>query len=277
MKTMHESRMERSEIRQEQPVYDIQLIDVDKVFNCEKVLDGINLSVERGKTLIITGGSGQGKSVIMKHMMGLMKPDAGRVMVLGEDITCMNDRQLRHVRNHYGVLFQSVALFDSMTVFENIALPLRERTRCSENEVRERVTHKLERVGFRPKEIGHKYPAQLSGGMKKRVGLARALVLDPKIVFFDEPTTGLDTRRSNEMYQLFYQTQIDLGYTAVIVSHDVPKIFKLADHVALLADKKIQGMHTPVAFQRSENPWVRAFVESTMGHIYTTNRYEGVL
>ncbi len=257
------------------PSYAIQMLGVEKYFNCQKVLDKIDLSVEKGETLIITGESGQGKSVIMKHMLGLVKPDDGKVIVLGEDISRMSDRQLCHIRKNFGVLFQNVALFDSMTVFENIALPLRERTSYSEEKIRAHVTQKIRMMDLQGSRIEDKYPAQLSGGMQKRVGLARALILEPKIVFFDEPTTGLDARTSNDIYSLFYQTQIELGYAAVIVSHDIPKIFKLADSVALLADKVIQDVLSPEEFQRSENPLIQSFVASTMGRIYHSS--EGVI
>lgn len=250
----------------------IELIDVEKSFCGQKVLDGIQLSIIEGKTTIITGASGQGKSVILKHMLGLVHPDRGVVRVLDQDINSIGKRGRRRLREHFGVLFQNVALFDSMTVFENVALPLREHGALTEAEIRAHVEKKLSLMDLH--DINHKYPTQLSGGMKKRVGLARALILSPRIVFFDEPTTGLDVHRSNEIYRLFHRTQQELGYTAVIVSHDVPRIFKLADYVALLADGKIQGCMSPNEFQRSENPKIRSFVETTMGSIYLSEREE---
>jgi len=250
----------------------IQLQDVEKSFAGQKVLDKVNLAVPEGKTTVITGASGQGKSVILKHMLGLVRPDQGKVMVFGKDIAKLGKRELREVRTHFGVLFQNVALFDSMTVYDNVALPLRERTDASEEEIRANVGEKLAMMDL----VGadDKYPAQLSGGMQKRVGLARALALNPKVVFFDEPTTGLDAKRSSELYRLFYRTQRQLGYTAVIVSHDVPKIFKLSDYVTLLQDKVIQGCMPPEEFQRSQHPVIRAFVETTMGTIYSSEREE---
>lgn len=250
----------------------IELCNVTKTFGSQRVLDKLNLSVHEGTTLVIVGASGQGKSVILKHMLGLVKPERGKVLVFGTDIATCPRRQLKEIRKNFGVLFQNVALFDSMTVFDNVALPLRERTHFSEREIRDRVQHKLDLMDLQGAEA--KYPAQISGGMQKRVGLARALVLDPKIVFFDEPTTGLDVHKSNEIYRLFYKTQSQLGYTAVIVSHDVPKIFKLSDYVALLADKRIQGCLTPEEFQLSDNQYIRSFVETTMGPIYTSEREE---
>lgn len=250
----------------------IALTAVEKSFGSQKVLDGVSLQVRAGTTTVIVGGSGQGKSVILKHMLGLLQPDAGRVEVFGEDLARCDRRTLQRIRGDFGVLFQNVALFDSMSVYDNVALPLRERTGESETVIRRRVRDKLALMGLEGQE--QKFPAQLSGGMKKRVGLARALVLDPKVVFFDEPTTGLDVSRSNEMYRLFFETQKQLNYTAVIVSHDVPKIFKLSDYVALMAQGRLQGCLSPEAFQLSDNPLIRAFVRETMGPIYSSETEE---
>ncbi len=253
----------------------IEMLGGEKHFGHQQVLAGVNLRVCRGTTTVIVGASGQGKSVILKHMLGLMRPDAGVVRIFGQDIARASARQLKEVRREFGVLFQNVALFDSMTIYDNVALPLRERTQQRPSEIRARVEELLKMMDL--PGAGGKYPAQLSGGMQKRVGLARALALEPKIVFFDEPTTGLDVHKSNEIYRLFHHTQEELGYTAVIVSHDVPKIFKLSDHVALLAEGVIQGQLTPEEFQRSENPLIREFVETTMGPIYSSEREEAAL
>lgn len=255
-----------------QPETVIQLVNITKSYGTQRVLDKVNLEVRKGTTLVIVGASGQGKSVLLKHMLGLVKPDRGQIKVFGQDIVNCSRRQLKEIRKNFGVLFQNVALFDSMTVYDNVALPLRERTDLNEPDIRRRVEEKLALMDL--DGAGAKYPAQISGGMQKRVGLARALVLDPKIVFFDEPTTGLDVHKSNEIYRLFYKTQAQLGYTAVIVSHDVPKIFKLSDYVALLANKQVQGCMTPEEFQLSDNPHIRSFVETTMGPIYTSDREE---
>ena len=246
----------------------VELINVKKSYGDQQVLKGINLPIMEGKTTVIVGGSGQGKSQIIKHILGLIKPDSGQVMVYGKDISSVNNRELREIRTNFGVLFQNVALFDSMTIFDNVALPLRERTKKSEAEIKKIVLENLEVMDV----VGHddKYPAQISGGMKKRVGLARALVLDPKIIFFDEPTTGLDVAKSNEIYRVFFKTQTQLKYTAVIVSHDVPKIFKLADYVALLHGGLVQGCITPEEFQLSTDPVIREFVETTMGPLYSS-------
>lgn len=246
----------------------IQLTDVRKSYGRQEVLKGINLSIAEGKTTVIVGASGTGKSQIIKHILGLVKPDSGRVVVYGKEINKVSKRELKEIRTHFGVLFQNAALFDSMTVYDNVALPLRERTKKSEEEIKKIVNEKLALMDIEGSD--DKYPAQLSGGMRKRVGLARALVLDPKIIFFDEPTTGLDVAKSNEIYRVFFRTQAKLGYTSVIVSHDVPKIFKLADYVALLHNGAIQGCLTPEEFQLSDDPVIREFVETTMGPLYSS-------
>ncbi len=252
----------------------IELKDVHKSYGTQHVLRGVNLSIPEGKTTIIVGGSGQGKSQIIKHSLGLIRPDSGTVKVFDKDINAINKKQLKEVRTHFGVLFQNSALFDSMTVYDNVALPLRERTKFAEEKISDIVHEKLEMMDV----VGSddKYPAQISGGMKKRVGLARAIVLDPKIIFFDEPTTGLDVEKSNEIYRAFFRTQAQLQYTAVIVSHDVPKIFKLADYVSLLFDGVMQGCITPEEFQLSENPAIKSFVRETMGELYSSE-VEGLL
>jgi phospholipid/cholesterol/gamma-HCH transport system ATP-binding protein len=247
----------------------IKLIDVEKSFGTQKVLKKVNLDIFEGKTTIIVGESGQRKRVMIKHILGLLKPDRGKVLVAGHDITKMSKKALEQLRSLFGVLFQSVALFDSMTVFENVALPLRERTDLPEEDISRLVHEKLKMVDLNGSE--DKYPAQLSGGMKKRVGLARALQLNPKILLFDEPTTGLDPAMTDEIYRLFYRTQQRLRYTAVIVSHDVPKIFKLADYIAVLHDGYIQEFLPPDELQRSENPLIRSFLESTIGAIYSSD------
>jgi phospholipid/cholesterol/gamma-HCH transport system ATP-binding protein len=246
----------------------IQLVDVWKSFGSQQILKGVNLPVAEGKTTVIVGGSGQGKSLIIKHILGLVRPDRGKVLFRGKEINRVSKKELTAIRMNFGVLFQNAALFDSMTVYDNVALPLRERTKKSADEIRRIVHEKLDMMDLEGSD--DKYPAQLSGGMRKRVGLARALVLDPKIIFFDEPTTGLDAAKSNEIYRVFFRTQAQLKYTAVIVSHDVPKILKLADYVALLHDGVIQGCLTPEEFQLSDNPVVKEYVETTMGPLYSS-------
>ncbi len=246
----------------------IRLIDIRKSFGKQIVHKKVNLDIFEGKTTVIVGESGQGKSVILKEILGLIRPDQGQVIIEGHDITKMKKKDLEKIRSLFGVLFQSAALFDSLNIFENVALPLRERTNLPEEEIARQVNETLAVVDLGGSQ--EKFPAQISGGMRKRVGLARAIQLSPKIVLFDEPTTGLDPAKTEEIYRLFYSTQRKLGYTAVIVSHDVPKVFKLADYIAVLHDGYIQEFLPPEELQRSENPIIRAFLESTMGKIYSS-------
>jgi phospholipid/cholesterol/gamma-HCH transport system ATP-binding protein len=246
----------------------IRFINVTKSFTGREgrhvVLDKVNFSVPRGKTTVIAGGSGQGKSVTLKLILGLMTQDSGQVLVEGQEVSRLRTRGLQKLRTRFGVLFQGAALFDSLTVFENVALPLRERVMLKDSEIRERVMSTLKELEL----AGHedKYPAQLSGGMKKRVGLARALQLDPQIVLFDEPTTGLDPLMTNEIYELFVRNQRQIGYTAVIVSHDIPKIFSLADQIVILNKGEIDVFSTPDEIQHSAKPYIREFYEMTMNH-----------
>jgi len=249
----------------------IQFVDVHKSFagaggKVQQVLKGVNFSVYPGMTTVIGGASGQGKSVTIKLILGLMKPDSGQILVEGKDVTSMGSDELNEMRASFGVVFQGVAPFDSMTVFENVALPLVEKTKLSKQEIKEKVMEALEQFGL----TGHddKYPAQLSGGMLKRVGLARALQLKPKIMLFDEPTTGLDPARSLEIYRLFHKIQREMGYTAVIVSHDIPKIFNLADQVVVMHEGKAKVFSSSEEIQWSDDPIIQSFVKMTMGQIY---------
>lgn len=245
----------------------IRFVAVSKSFGerarRNRVLDRVSFAIPKGKTTVIAGGSGQGKSVILKLILGLLKPDSGQVLVGGRDIVGMGYQALQEVRMLFGVLFQGAALFDSLTVFENIALPLRERTRFSDEEIRQRVAATLDQLEL----AGHedKFPAQLSGGMKKRVGLARALQLAPEIVLFDEPTTGLDPVMTKEIYRLFTQTQQRLGYTAVIVSHDIPQIFTLADQIILLNKGELDVFTDASRIPYSAQPSIREFARQVMG------------
>ncbi len=256
----------------------IRFSRVSKSFPARKgrhtVLDQVDFDIARGKTTVIAGGSGQGKSVTLKLILGLMKPDSGRITVDGTDLTGLGVKKLRKLRTRFGVLFQGAALFDSLSVFENVAMPLRERTRMADEEIEERVTATLKQLDL----MGHenKFPAQLSGGMKKRVGLARALQLEPEIMLFDEPTTGLDPVMTREIYHLFHSIQQRIGFTAIIVSHDIPKVFSLADQVIILHNGKVDIFTTPDAVQWSNKPHIREFVRMTMGEIYQSSNVEGV-
>jgi len=240
----------------------IKLINLEKSFNDQRVLNRLNLEVPEGQITAIIGPSGEGKSVLLKHVIGLLKPDRGMVMVDDEDITWMGRNELNRVREKFGMLFQNAALFDSMTVFENVAFPLEEKTRLSHAEIRDKVHEALEHVGL--KGIDQKYPDELSGGMKKRVGLARALLLDPKIILFDEPTTGLDPIICRAIHQLIWDTHRKFGFTALIVSHEIPEIFDISHNVAMLYRGEILEMGTPADIQRSEHPAVRQFITGSL-------------
>jgi phospholipid/cholesterol/gamma-HCH transport system ATP-binding protein len=250
----------------------IKLVDVVKNFGSQRILDHINLEIFPGRTTVIAGGSGQGKSVTLKLILGLLKPDSGAILVKGQDVAAMGRSELNRIRSIFGVLFQSSALLDSLSVFDNVALPLRERTKLSRKEIKERVLNTLSQLGM----VGHdeKFPAQLSGGMKKRVGLARALQLQPEIMLFDEPTTGLDPEKTMEIYQLFFETQRKFSYTSVIVSHDIPKIFNLADQVVVLNHGKLVSFDNPEEIQLCEIPEIKSFVKATMGHLYHSSDME---
>lgn len=240
----------------------IELLNLDKSFGRQKVLDGLSLSVPEGKITAIIGPSGEGKSVLLKHMIGLVKPDAGQVVVDGEDITQMRRQKLNRIRGKFGMLFQNSALFDSMTVFQNVAFPLEEKTSLSRGEIRDRVHNALHHVGLNG--VTQKFPDELSGGMKKRVALARVLLMEPKIVLFDEPTTGLDPIICSAIHQLIRQTHERFSFTAVIVSHEIPEIFSIADRVAMLYRGQILETGTPEEIQSSAHPAVRQFISGSL-------------
>ncbi len=247
----------------------IRFVDVVKKFDDQVVLDHVNVEFQKGKTTVIAGGSGQGKSVALKLILGLMEPDSGQIFVDGVEIGNLDRKELDEVRSKFGVLFQGSALLDSMTVWENIALPLRERTKISRDELISRVDDAL--AQFDLSGHGDKFPAQLSGGMRKRVGLARATMLHPEIILFDEPTTGLDPQITMDIYRLFFRTQQQYGFTSIIVSHDIPKVFNLADQVVILNDGKMTLFEKPEFIQHSTDPMIMKFVEQTMGEVYTSS------
>ena len=240
----------------------IMLRDVHKSFGLQKVLDGLDLEIPDGKITAIIGPSGEGKSVLLKHLIGLLKPDSGVVEVDGESIIDLRRSELNRIREKFGMLFQNVALFDSMTVFENVAFPLQEKTSLANEEIRSRVLAALEDVGL--KNIENKFPDELSGGMKKRVGLARAVVLNPKIILFDEPTTGLDPIIKRAIHQLIKDTHAKFGFTAVIVSHEIPEIFDVAQNVAMLFRGRILQHGTPDDIINSTDPAIRQFISGSL-------------
>lgn len=248
----------------------IQIVDLHKSFGTQKVLNGINLEIEKGKTTVIIGKSGGGKSVLLKHLIGLIKPDEGQIWVNGTDITQMKEKDLNKIRIKFGMLFQEAALFDSMDVYDNVAFPLREHTHKSEKEIESIVEDKLKQVGLL--RFGDKMPAELSGGMRKRVGLARALVLDPDTILFDEPTSALDPIISLTILDLIKETQTRLHKTYVVISHDIMGMFRIADKVALLSDGKIIEYGTPIEIRKSKNEVTMEFLNATTLPVFAGGR-----
>jgi phospholipid/cholesterol/gamma-HCH transport system ATP-binding protein len=236
----------------------IEIRGLHKSFGALKVLRGVDLQIPKGKTTVILGRSGVGKSVLLKHIIGLIRPDRGKIWIDGVDITLLGDTELNELRKKFGMLFQEAALFDSMNVGGNVAFPLREHTKLSEKDIREIVAQRLEQVGLPGLE--EKMPAQLSGGMKRRVGLARALALDPEIVLFDEPTTGLDPPMAEAIEDLIMETQQKLGETFVVITHDITVAFHIAHKIAMLHEGRIVAEGSPRVFRRSSNPVVQAFM-----------------
>ena len=236
----------------------IRVENLRKSFGGQPVLKGVNLEVNRGEIMIVIGQSGGGKTVLLKHLLGLLRADAGRIVVAGVDITELRGEALDAVRRRYGVVFQGGALFDSMSVFDNVAFPLRERTALGRAEIAQRANAKLEQVGLAG--MGEKNPAEVSGGMRKRVAIARALVTEPEIVFFDEPTTGLDPVLVNTIHGLIVDLHAKFAFTAVMVSHEIPEIFKIAQKVAMLYDGRIVEAGPAEAIQNSPNPVIQQFI-----------------
>ncbi|HTN43263.1 MAG TPA: ABC transporter ATP-binding protein [Nitrospiria bacterium] len=246
----------------------IQLLDVYKSFGDNRVLQGTTLTIERGETMVIIGGSGSGKSVILKHIIGLMKPDRGMVIVAGQDLSSLRERALDELRKKFGMLFQYAALFDSLSVWENVGFSLRQKTQMKDAEIRRVATEKLAMVGLRGVE--DRMPADLSGGMKKRVGLARALAMEPEILLYDEPTTGLDPIMADAINELILEMKRRLQVTGVAITHDMTSAYKIADRIAMLYQGKIQAVGTPEEIRNSDNPIVRQFVTgSSVGPIMT--------
>jgi phospholipid/cholesterol/gamma-HCH transport system ATP-binding protein len=239
----------------------IKLIDVHKSFGNQKVLDGINLEIEIGKTTVIIGKSGGGKSVLLKHIIGLLKPDKGQIWIDGVEITRLNERDLNDVRKKFGMLFQEAALFDSMDVFDNVAFPLREHTKMNEAGIKGIVEDRLKQVGL--SNVTEKMPSELSGGMRKRVGLARALALDPGIILFDEPTSALDPIISLTILDLIKETQTYLKKTYLVISHDILGMFRIADKVAMLSNGRIIEYGAPLEIRQSSNDATREFLMAT--------------
>ncbi len=236
----------------------IQFLDVHKSFDGHPVLQGVNLEIPDGKVTVILGSSGCGKTVLLKHVIGLMSPDRGRVLVDKTDLSGLDDRQLNEFRKRFGMLFQSAALFDSLSVEENVAFPLKEHTKLTPEEIHKKVVEKLDLVGLG--DAISKMPSELSGGMRKRVGLARAIALEPKIILYDEPTTGLDPLMTDAINRLILDTHRKLHLTSVLISHDIESTFQVADFVAILDGGKIVTSGTPQEIRNSDHPFVRNFL-----------------
>lgn len=240
----------------------IEIIDLHKSFNNLKVLRGVNLTIADKEIVAIIGKSGCGKSVLIKHIIGLLKPDKGEILIDGVDITKISQKELDKIREKLGVVFQGGALFDSLTIFENVAFPLREKTNLSKKEIEERVKKSLEDVGLRGVE--DKYPSELSGGMRKRVSVARALVTEPKIILFDEPSTGLDPIILHAIHKLIIDMHKKYSFTGVVISHEIPEIFDVADRVAMMNNGIIEEVGTPDEIKNSSNPVVRQFITGSL-------------
>ncbi|HOW52771.1 MAG TPA: ATP-binding cassette domain-containing protein [bacterium] len=242
-------------------ILDIQ--DLHKSFGPQQVLRGVNIGVERGKITVIIGKSGTGKSVLFKNIMGLQKPDSGEIFYEGLDVVHASERELLDMRRNIGYLFQEAALFDSLTVEENIAFPLEEMLLWTERgKIRDRVHEMLDIVDLLGAE--KKYPSELSGGMRKRVGLARALAINPKIVLFDEPTTGLDPVLTQNIDELIQKVNRTLAVTCLIISHDIQAAFHIADKIAFLYDGVIEVSGAPHEVRRTEHPMLKLFMENAM-------------
>jgi phospholipid/cholesterol/gamma-HCH transport system ATP-binding protein len=240
----------------------IRLVDIHKSFGKQTVLDGVHLDIEMGKTTVIIGRSGGGKSVLLKHIIGLLKPDSGQVLIDRTDIARLREKDLNDVRMKFGMLFQEAALFDSMNVGENVAFPLREHTKMKDDEIGRIVADRLKAVGL--SGVEEKMPSELSGGMRKRVGLARAIAMNPQIVLFDEPTTGLDPVMTEAINQLIMDTQRTFNLTCVVISHDIQSIFRIGHKIAMLYEGIIIAYGTPEEIQASENPVIRQFLSGSI-------------
>lgn len=239
----------------------IRIRGLRKKLGSRWVLDGVDLDIPEGKTMVIMGRSGTGKSVLLKHIIGLMHPDAGTIEVDGEQIVGLKKNELNRVRKRFGMLFQSAALFDSLTVGENVALPLREHTKLANDEILRRVAERLDWVGL--ENIEEMIPASLSGGMRKRVGLARALAMDPAYILYDEPTTGLDPIMSDVINRLIRSLQARIGVTSVVVTHDLRSAYHVGDVVAMLNQGRVVFTGTTEEARTTSDPFVHQFIEGS--------------
>ncbi len=238
----------------------INIRGISKSFNGQLVLDRIDLDIVDGEILVILGESGAGKSVLLQHLIGLFRPDQGRINIGGVDITKLPERELLKIRKTMGYLFQQGALYDFMTVAENAAFPLREHTRLKSKDIKKKVDEVLKLVDL--EKASAKYPSELSGGMKKRAALARAIIMDSKVIFCDEPTSGLDPIRSKDISDLIRNVSRQLKCTTVVASHDIPNSFRIADRIALIRGGRIVALGTPRQLRDSEDPFVQEFIKA---------------
>lgn len=236
----------------------IQFRQVKKAFSGNKVLDGCDLDIQAGQITTIIGKSGVGKSVLLKHIIGLIRPDSGEILFEGKPLYVMSKKAKKALKSKFSYMFQGTALFDSMTVAENIGLPLSENTSATPAEIKSRVKDKMDQLDI--KGIEDKYPSQISGGMKKRVALARALVTDPEIILFDEPTTGLDPVRKNAVHAMISDYQARFDFTGVVVSHEIPDIFYISQNIAMLHEGRILFQGSPKELQQSDDPRIQNFL-----------------
>jgi phospholipid/cholesterol/gamma-HCH transport system ATP-binding protein len=237
----------------------IQFVNVFKRLGANQVLNGIDLSIFRGEITTIIGKSGSGKSVLLKHIIGLIQPDSGEILFSGKSLSKMKKSEISKLREKFSYVFQEAALFDSMTVYENIAFPLKEATSLPLFQIKKRVEEMMRLVDLESSE--NKYPSQVSGGMKRRVGIARALVTSPEVVLFDEPTSGLDPIRKNAVHSMICDYQRKFGFTGVMISHEIPDIFLISQHIAMLDEGRIRFEGSPEAILKSSDPLVQQFLQ----------------
>ncbi|MEA3328347.1 MAG: ABC transporter ATP-binding protein [Candidatus Omnitrophota bacterium] len=236
----------------------IEIRNLVKDFGARRIIDNVSLQIEKGETMVIMGGSGCGKSTLLRMMIGALKPDSGKIFIKEKDVTCLNEDEMDEARKHFGMLFQGAALFNSMTVGENVALPLREHTKLNDTIIGIMVKMKLELVGLTGFE--DLKPAEISGGMKKRVGLARAIAMDPEIVFYDEPGAGLDPVMASVIDKLIMDLSRKLGITSVVVTHEMGSAFRIADRMAMLHQGRIIEIGTPQEIKDSKNGIIQQFI-----------------
>jgi phospholipid/cholesterol/gamma-HCH transport system ATP-binding protein len=236
----------------------IRVIDLYKSFNSKKVLQGVDLEVKKGESMVVIGGSGSGKSVLIKHIIGILAPDSGKVVIDDVDITMLKEGEINEIRKKFGMLFQGAALFDSLSVWENVGFGLRQHRGMKDNEIRAIASEKLRMVGLAG--IENLMPSDLSGGMRKRVGLARAIAMDPEILLYDEPTTGIDPIMADVINDLIIEMREKLKVTSIAITHDMVSAYKIADRIAMLYMGKIVSVGTPEEIKNSDNAIVRQFI-----------------